>query len=1632
MNYTVATSCNGTRRRRLVRSLTLLWLLLCAQGLAAQVTVTSRVTLATDDMEEIISTGVVDGASSDLELVNEGGGDQIIALRFPNLNIPAGAAIKSAYIQFTADETNAGATILTFRAEASDSALTFGTDPYSLSPRTLGSASVSWNVPAWNVIQEKGADQRTPNLRALVQEAVNRSGWKANNAIAIFIGGTGKRVAESQEGATSGASGHDASQAPTLTVEYVMPTVVSVRVNSGTDDAEENIATGAIDLTSSDLELTEDGAVQQYIAMRFANMNIPKDAIISSAYIQFATDELFSDPTSLVIRGIAADNPGTFTTAAGNISSRAITSASAAWSPAPWTVLQEADAKQRTTDLSALIQEIVNRSGWNPGNAMAIRINGTGRRTAEAYDGSAGEAPQLVVRYYTAVRPVAPVGTFPVPRTAVWKYLDDGSDPGTAWRDPAYNADSTWAFGAAQLGYGDGDEATQVGFGPNAGSKNITTYFRHNFTVADKNGFDSLRISLMRDDGAVVYLNGVEIVRSNMPAGTITNTTPAASNVGGADESAYFTFMVGKEHLVAGMNVLAVEVHQDAPTTSDLSFSLALESKKNDVNLITSNTNWEYKADGVYPGANWYKESFNDTSWNYGASPLGYGNGNEATLLEFGADPRNKRPAAYFRRNFVVNDTAGLGTLLLRLRRDDGAIVYLNGVELLRNNMPAGAVDHTTLATAYVEGAEENEYLRYYINRNLLKLGSNLIAVEVHQNSATSTDMAFDLELIQQEGTRPLTPLSIGTPVACNNTAIGCFTSLVPTVQQEMLVIPPTHTFQVLVKSGRDKYTGTNKTLPGGNDFTGYIPDGRSSTSGHLSINHENTPGGVSVVDLKFDAATSLWKTDTIKEVDFSPVVTTVRNCSGGVTPWGTVITSEETYSTGDANRDGYEDIGWNVEIDPVTGRVRDLNGDGKPDKLWMVGRMNHENVCPMPDSVTLYQGEDGGTGCVYKFVAYRPGRLDSGRLYVLRRDAAGTTTGTWIQVPNATQADRNTVSTVAGALGGTRWGGVEDVEFGPDGKIYFTEKNNGNIWRFRDNGTTVSEIEAYVSNKTYPLLTEAGVVNERWETGNDNLAFDGEGNLWMMQDGGRDHMWMISKDHTPANPKISVFGTTPAGSEPTGITFSPDHRFMFVSFQNPSGSNTASVRDAAGTSYVFNASTTVVIARKEHLGAGAIAPKVNLGPDIVVCQGETVRLKYANPDALAIWSDNTVDSVMTVISSGRYSVTVIGNNGQIARDTVEVLFKQLPQISLGQDRVICEGTSYTFSLDPSFSYVWEDGTTSRTRTVNRAGTFRVTATTPEGCSSSDTMTVSVVPALKPSLGADRTICRGSSTTLSAGAGFAAYFWSTGATSPTIQVSAPGTYWVRGTNANGCESFDTVTVETNAAASLGSDLSLCEGSSTTLSPGTGFASYLWSDGSTAPTLRVTAPGQYWVRVSDDGGCQSTDTMTVTRAAQPGVNLGRDTVICASCTVTLDAGEGYDSYLWSNGATSRTITVNQSGNYSVTVRTAEGCSGYDEIDVTVRATSGVDEISRNERFSLAVYPNPFTSEVNVSVELKSRARLTVEIFDMAGRRIATLNDGVANAGRHEFKAGGETLGTSGVYMLKVSADGKEISRKLVRQ
>jgi hypothetical protein len=157
-----------------------------------------------------------------------------------------------------------------------------------------------------------------------------------------------------------------------------------------------------------------------------------------------------------------------------------------------------------------------------------------------------------------------------------WKYFDQGTSPGTGWQTAGFN-DAAWTSGPAQLGYGDGDEQTVVNYGGDVSNKYVTTYFRKLFNVADIQGIDDIKASVLFDDGIVVYLNGTEVYRNALPAGTVSNNTLANETI---ETNVYNSFTIDAGLLVQGQNTLAVEVHQVTLGSSDISFDFEMQQVK--------------------------------------------------------------------------------------------------------------------------------------------------------------------------------------------------------------------------------------------------------------------------------------------------------------------------------------------------------------------------------------------------------------------------------------------------------------------------------------------------------------------------------------------------------------------------------------------------------------------------------------------------------------------------------------------------------------------------------------------------------------------------------------------------------------------------------------------------------------------------------------------------------------------------------------------------------------------------------------------------------------------------------------------------------------------------------------------
>ena len=155
-----------------------------------------------------------------------------------------------------------------------------------------------------------------------------------------------------------------------------------------------------------------------------------------------------------------------------------------------------------------------------------------------------------------------------------WKYLDNGSNQGSAWRSPTFD-DTSWSTGSGQFGFGDGDETTvlQSGF--------ITYYFRKHVNIADKSALgDSVVLSMIHDDAAVVYINGSEVLRTSLlpQTGSIAYNTGTSTFIPTAQENSFFNYKIASSHFNTGDNVIAIEVHNQNASSSDVSFDCSIKN----------------------------------------------------------------------------------------------------------------------------------------------------------------------------------------------------------------------------------------------------------------------------------------------------------------------------------------------------------------------------------------------------------------------------------------------------------------------------------------------------------------------------------------------------------------------------------------------------------------------------------------------------------------------------------------------------------------------------------------------------------------------------------------------------------------------------------------------------------------------------------------------------------------------------------------------------------------------------------------------------------------------------------------------------------------------------------------------
>jgi hypothetical protein len=435
--------------------------------------------------------------------------------------------------------------------------------------------------------------------------------------------------------------------------------------------------------------------------------------------------------------------------------------------------------------------------------------------------------------------------------------------------------------------------------------------------------------------------------------------------------------------------------------------------------------------------------------------------------------------------------------------------------------------------------------------------------------------------------------------------------------------------------------------------------------------------------------------------------------------------------------------------------------------------------------------------------------------------------------------------------------------------------------------------------------------------------------------------------------------------------------------------------------------------------------PVISISGTLEYCAGDVATITGGGGQSYT-WNDQNNSTTASIdVAAGTYTVTGMDAGGCTGTSTVVVVEVPNTSVNLGEDQTVCGQATVTLDAGSGpTSYDWSSGDDTQTVELG-SGTHWVEVSNGT-CTASDTVVVvanlNPEPLISPS--GSQTICDGGGIQLDAGSGFATYIWSPNAEdTQTVVVNAPGTYSAIVTDANGCVgNSDTVMVTIENVADItilaSGPLELCEGDSVILDAGPGSDTYLWSNGDTTQTTTVHVGGDYSV-LGTLGGCSyESDTLEVSVSSiefeimESGVNLS--------------VPSGYSSYQWFlngsaiSGGNTETHTATISGNYTVQVTDANGCTGLSYI-LEYTLPSSVNELDAILPF--VVYPNPSNGQFQLTMEMNEP--YSIVAMNSLGQKV--YEDRNPNRNRAELK-----LLTTGTYLLQVTVKDKVYHKRIVVQ
>ncbi|MEM1215154.1 MAG: hypothetical protein AAGJ82_05695, partial [Bacteroidota bacterium] len=334
-------------------------------------------------------------------------------------------------------------------------------------------------------------------------------------------------------------------------------------------------------------------------------------------------------------------------------------------------------------------------------------------------------------------------------------------------------------------------------------------------------------------------------------------------------------------------------------------------------------------------------------------------------------------------------------------------------------------------------------------------------------------------------------------------------------------------------------------------------------------------------------------------------------------------------------------------------------------------------------------------------------------------------------------------------------------------------------------------------------------------------------------------------------------------------------------------------------------------------------------GPTSFCADASTTLL--ASPGFTTYSWDNGAEGTSAIYTQGgTATLTATDENNCVATADTLLTAWPLPQPTIQGDSLVCTGEAATLSVADDFiNYQWSTGATVTSITTDQTGPISLTVEDGNGCVGTTNTTLANHPEPQLSIDAPAGVCSGSTVSLNAPATFATYQWSTTANTAAISTSTAGVYQLTITDENGCAAADTVTLASFALPTftLVGDPAFCAGNSTIFSIENPNDWQLnWSNGSTADSTLVDAPGLLGLLVTDENGCSDTTSINVAELPLPSPTIDGELLFCPEGSTTLSVVESYPSYQWPGGVTTASLAVAQTGDYTVTVTDAQGCNG----------------------------------------------------------------------------------------------------------